>query len=266
VSRPLTSDENHQLVDRVRRNKISSVIAQSIVCNIANHRLRPGSPLPTEQAMASQYGAGRASVREALRLLESQGIIDIRRGNGGGPVVGTSAAERFGETMTMHMQIRGASMNDLHETVISLAPLQAERAAILVRDGAADAGAVAAMVEESRHDLARDADGVLSSREFVESGRGFHTLIQDINPNPVLDLVTEAVSHIYATRAAAGGVNFFPQNTRMRLHLDHIRIADAVQGGQPDLARQLMHDHQIVATRAIFEVYPDLSSQLVEWE
>jgi GntR family transcriptional regulator, transcriptional repressor for pyruvate dehydrogenase complex len=262
----LAASDSHQLVDRARRNKISSVIAQSIVRNIATERLRPGSPLPPEQAMASQYGVGRASVREALRLLESQGIVEIRRGNGGGPVVGTSASERFGETMTMHMQIRGANMNDLDDTVIALATIQAERAATAVRDGVADASAVAAMVEASRQDLARDADGDLSSHEFVESGGGFHRLVQAINPNPVLDLVTEAVSHIYSTRAAAGGVNFFPMETRMRLHLDHIRIADAIQGGQCDLARQLMLDHQIIATRAIFDVFPDLGSQLVEWE
>jgi DNA-binding FadR family transcriptional regulator len=256
----------HELVERVRRGKISLVIAQSVVREIATKQLAPGSQLPTEQAMAAQYGVGRASIREAMRLLELQGIVEIRRGNGGGPVVGTSASQRFGETMTMHMQIRGATMRDLHESAIYLEPLAAERAAALVRDGKADPAAVAEMVEESRRDLARDADGLLSSQEYVESGQRFHLLIREICPNPVLDLICNAVAHIYSTRTAAGGANLFTQETRMQLYVDHIRIADAIQRGDPHAARELSFAHATCSARAILEAFPDLENDLVDWQ
>jgi GntR family transcriptional repressor for pyruvate dehydrogenase complex len=261
-----SSAPGHELIDRIRRNKISTVIAQSIVREIAGRGLQAGSPLPTEQAMAAQYGVGRASIREALRLLESQGLVEIRRGNGGGPVVGTSTSERFGEAMTMHMQVRGASMRHLHESVIYLESLSAERAAIMVRDGSADPRAVEEMVEESRRDLARDAEGRLSSQEYVDSGQRFHILIKDICPNPVLDLVAEAVAHIYSTRTAAGGASRFTQDTRMHLHLDHIRIADAIQRGDPDAARDLMRQHMTTSAAAIFDAFPDLPDEMVDWQ
>jgi DNA-binding FadR family transcriptional regulator len=263
---PFGSDApNHELIDRLRRGKISLVIAQSIVRKIAEEQLRPGSPLAPEQAMAAQYGVGRASIREALRLLELQGLVEIRRGNGGGPVVGTSASERFGESMTMHMQVRGASMTDLHEAIFFLEPLAAERAAARVRDGHADAAAVAEMVEESRRDLEREANGQLSSMEFVNSGGHFHTLVDAISPNPVLDLITEAVGHIYSTRTATGGANF-AAHTRRHLYLDHIRIADAVAGGDPGAARDLMRTHMQSSATAILQAFPDLENQLVDWQ
>jgi GntR family transcriptional regulator, transcriptional repressor for pyruvate dehydrogenase complex len=265
---PATSSDvvlHHELIDRTRRGKISTVIAQSIVREIASDHLGPGSPLATEQAMAAQYGVGRASVREALRLLELQGIVEIRRGNGGGPVVGSSAAQRFGETMTMHMQVRGARMRDLNESMVHFEALHAARAAELVRDGHADMAAVADMVEESRRGLERDANCQLSSAQYVESGGQFHRFVHQISPNPVIDLLSDAVGHIYMTRTARGGASRFSRDTRQRLNVDHLRIADAIQAGDTTTARDLTHEHMLRASEAIFEVFPDLPDELVDW-
>jgi GntR family transcriptional regulator, transcriptional repressor for pyruvate dehydrogenase complex len=255
-----------ELVARIRRGKISTGIAQDIVRRIALDRLAPGSPLPTEQAMATQFGVGRASIREALRVLELQGIVEIRRGNGGGPVVGRRGPQRFGEMMTMHLQLARATMRDVNESVIYLEPLSAERAAQRVRDGSADPQVIAAMVQESRHGMARVTEQNLSSHDYVDSGGRFHLLVRDISPNPVLDLLTESVSHIFSSRTAEGGANLFSYDTRTRLHFDHIRIADAIEAGDPDTARELMREHMTVASRAIFEVAPDLADDLVDWQ
>jgi DNA-binding FadR family transcriptional regulator len=93
-----------------------------------------------------------------------------------------------------------------------------------------------------------------------------HMLIRNICPNPVLDLTAEAVGHLYATRTAAGGANSFAKDTRMHLHLDHIRIADAISRGDPDAARDLMREHTASSAKAIFEAFPGLEDQLVDWQ
>jgi GntR family transcriptional regulator, transcriptional repressor for pyruvate dehydrogenase complex len=264
---PATSaTPSHEIVDRIRRGKISLGIAQAIVRRIAIDNLSPGSPLPTEQAMATQFGVGRASIREALRLLELQGIVAIRRGNGGGPIVGSSAPQRFGETMTMHLQVQHATMRDVNEAVIYLEPLAAERAALLVSEGLASKEAVAEMVEESRRGMARVTERPLSSQAYVDSGSQFPILVREINPNPVLDLLSESASHIYSSRTAHGGANLFTPETRIRLQLDHIRIADAIQHGDPDSARRLMREHMASASEAIFDASPELADELVDWQ
>ncbi|OBH00542.1 hypothetical protein A5698_08900 [Mycobacterium sp. E136] len=262
----LAEDPRHEMMARIRRGKLSLGIAQDIVRRIALDQLSPGSPLPTEQAMASEFGVGRASTREALRVLELQGIVEIRRGNGGGPVVGRRGPQRFGETMTMHLQLARATMRDVNESMIYLEPLAAERAALRVRDGSADPDIVGQMVEESRRGMARVTEQNLSSYDYVDSGSRFHLFVRDICPNPALDLLTESVSHIFSSRTAQGGANLFSDMTRTRLHFDHIRIADAIEAGDPDAARELMREHMTVASQAIFDVAPDLADDLVDWQ
>ena len=65
--------------------KTSEVVAFAVARDIVEHGLRSGDRLPLEAEMVEQYGVSRESLREALRLLEAQGIVSIRRGPGGGP-------------------------------------------------------------------------------------------------------------------------------------------------------------------------------------
>src|SRR4051812_18011504 len=73
----------------MRPLKTSEIVARDVVRDISNGGLQPGDGLPSESAMLEQYGVSRESLREGLRLLEVQGLIRIRRGPGGGPIVGT---------------------------------------------------------------------------------------------------------------------------------------------------------------------------------
>jgi GntR family transcriptional regulator, transcriptional repressor for pyruvate dehydrogenase complex len=71
----------------LRSLKTSESVARDIVDDIVVRRLREGDNLPPETAMLQQYGVSRETLREGLRLLEAQGLISIRRGPGGGPIV-----------------------------------------------------------------------------------------------------------------------------------------------------------------------------------
>ena len=67
----------------IRRNeKIAEAVARDIVRRIAAGKLPPGAQLPSEAQMAVDYGVGRASLREALRILEIHGLISIKPGPG----------------------------------------------------------------------------------------------------------------------------------------------------------------------------------------
>src|ERR1700728_3583071 len=105
--RRLSSVSRQTEITTVRSEKIYKAVSRLIAREVAEKRLPPGSPLPPEHVMANQYGVGRSSVREALRILENQGLIVIRPGLGGGPIVGQSSAADFGKTMTLFLQIQG---------------------------------------------------------------------------------------------------------------------------------------------------------------
>ena len=82
-----------------RTDKIPDILARRILRAIVDGRLEAGARLPAEAEMLASFGVGRASLREALRILETHGLIRIKSGPRGGPVVTelSESAERLQE-------------------------------------------------------------------------------------------------------------------------------------------------------------------------
>ena len=85
-----------------RPPKAAMLVAQRIVRDIVRGGLRPGDVLPPERAMLATYETGRGTLREALRLLEFQGVITLRPGPRGGPVPGASTTCSPGPAATRY--------------------------------------------------------------------------------------------------------------------------------------------------------------------
>src|SRR6202022_1072647 len=85
--------------------------------------------LKGEAVMLDHYGVSRESLREGLRLLESQGLISIRRGPGGGPIVGRVDPANFGRVSTLFYHLAGGTYEELFESWIVAEGMLADRAA-----------------------------------------------------------------------------------------------------------------------------------------
>src|ERR1700757_3584335 len=94
---------------RLRSVKRSEVLAREIVEEIVAGGLEPGDGLPAEGGMLDHYEGGGGSLREALRLLESQGRVTLKSGPGGGPVVGEVDAANLGRTASLYFRLAGAT-------------------------------------------------------------------------------------------------------------------------------------------------------------
>ncbi len=114
---------------RRRAMKTSERVSLDIVRDIVAQGLRTGDRLPLEAAMAQQYGVSRASLREALRLLEVQGLIHLKPGPGGGPVVGSVEPSNLARTASLYFHLGGATYGQLMQTQVLLEPLCAQLAA-----------------------------------------------------------------------------------------------------------------------------------------
>ena len=90
-----------------RSAKVSELLARDILSDIEERSLRPGAKLLPETAMLRRYGVGRASLREALRILEIYGIIKIKPGPGGGPVVDSVDSADFGRASSFYLNVLG---------------------------------------------------------------------------------------------------------------------------------------------------------------
>src|ERR1700674_4372171 len=115
--------------DQRRSPKTSERVALEIVHEISGRGLRPGDHLPLEAAMVEGYGVSRASLREALRLLEVQGLIRIKPGPAGGPQVGTVDAANLARTASMYCHLGAATYGQLLRAQALFEPLCATLAA-----------------------------------------------------------------------------------------------------------------------------------------
>ena len=71
-----------KLMGSLKSRNISQIITERITAGIMNGELKPGQRLPTEEEFAARIGAGKSSVREAVKILEALGVLEIRRGDG----------------------------------------------------------------------------------------------------------------------------------------------------------------------------------------
>ena len=238
----------------LRSLKTSESVARDIVDDIVRRQLGEGDGLPSEAAMLAQYSVSRESLREGLRLLEVQGLISIRRGPGGGPIVGSVDPANLGRTSTLYYHLAGATYNELFDAW--------EAAEIAIAELAArnpDRQAVRAAMAPYRTDA---ADHCGTIEEFVTAHTRFHTVLAMLTRNKVMQLSLMAIGQIVTHHVV---IDFDPRDAAEVIGADHRRIAEAVAAGHARQARDLMATH----IRAVVATYERaISSQLdalIEW-
>jgi GntR family transcriptional regulator, transcriptional repressor for pyruvate dehydrogenase complex len=99
----------------VSPNRMSEAIVDQIKTLIRTNRLRPGDRLPSERELCERMGVSRVTVREALRILEAGGLVEIRVGARGGAFVTTPSSERLGAGLADLIQLAPVTAVDVTE-------------------------------------------------------------------------------------------------------------------------------------------------------
>lgn len=231
-----------------RTLKTSEVVALEIVRDIVAQGMQPGDRLPLESEMLVQYRVSRSSLREALRLLEVQGLIAIRPGPGAGTVVGRVLPGNLSRTLTLHLHMLGANYDELLVAWMESEPVLA-RLAALNPDREKVRTALAPFLDEG-HSWA------------VREGLQFHDIIAELADNQVLALALRSISFIVAeqvlTNAERGELE--PQIVH-----DHRDVAEAIIAGDPDLAVTLMRKHIRHAVEDFKAFWPMKVGETVQW-
>jgi DNA-binding FadR family transcriptional regulator len=238
----------------LRSLKAAEGVARDIVDDIVTAGLKEGDGLPSEAAMLTQYGVSRETLREGLRLLEVQGLISIRRGPGGGPIVGAVDPANLGRTSTLYYHLAGATYGELFEAWVFSECLTAELAAMNPdRPAVREAMEPFLVLPEPK---AEDLD------EFVVRHTNFHSAVASLARNRVLQLSLMVVGQIITHHVA---VNADPRSARDTIEHDHAEIAAAIIARRRKRARDAMEAH----IRAVTDFYraelgPQMSD-IIEW-
>lgn len=133
---------------------------------------RPGQRLPNEVQLAAEIGVGRSSVREAVRLLARDGLLDVRHGSG------TFVAEPPAGSPDVHRLLRRARLLEVYEVRRALEVEAARLAAQRVRPE--DIGRLRAGLDKRQELLGAEP------AEFVEADLAFHRAIVELSGNALL--------------------------------------------------------------------------------
>ena len=215
-----------------RRRAFEDVIVQ-VEDAIAGGRLRPGDRLPPERELAQILAVSRASVREALRVLEAFGVVAARRGRGAdaGSVVTAGEHNGLAGLLRIYASLLKVPLSDLVDLRVAIEAMTA-RAAAERRDGAELAELAAAMLAVEDRDA------------FLELDTGFHVALARVSGNALAPLLMEALRETIARqmRAAFDEVTDWDA-TRARIAADHRVLAEAIAAGDPDGAAAAVSEH-----------------------
>ena len=239
-------------VDDSKKAKRALTLAQDIVRDIEAGAHVVGDRLAREDEMLARYDVARATLREALRFLELQGVIHLQLGRSGGPVVARPQTGDFANNLSLILQFMEADLRGLLELREAIAPNVAAYAAQRATTG--DLSALADCLKELERNEA--------SSQFEELNRRFHDMLGWASGNPLFGLLTSALHML--TREFSLSLGYSAQERAVQLRFLR-RVLEAVRKGDAEGARQSMARLVVGSASYLAERSPELVSQKVKW-
>ena len=109
----------------IRAQKVGDLVAVQLRRRIAQSQLREGALLPPEAVLMSELRVSRPALREALRILEAESLIRIRRGNKGGAEICAPRVDVLARHFSLFLLLKGATHGDVVRGWAALAPFAA---------------------------------------------------------------------------------------------------------------------------------------------
>ena len=216
----------------LERRKVYEQISEQLLAQIGSRRLKPGDALPSERELTQSFGVGRSSIREALRMLESRGVITAA--NGGTFVVADASNPLESSLRLLFALDEQTGMHDLFEL---RRILECEAAALAAeRRSAAHLAEMDAAIEE----MAASLDTSERGQSFIDADLRFHLAVAEATGNRLVLHSMHAVRDVL--RRALMTVYHIPHSPESAVG-EHRAVRAAVAAGDADKAREEMRHH-----------------------
>jgi DNA-binding FadR family transcriptional regulator len=214
----------------IERPNTYELLAQRLLQLIASREIAPGAPIPSERELVERFGVGRSSVREALRVLESKGLIYQK---GKGRFVVSEPRNPLNSSLQVLLELQAVDLDELFEV---REVLEGETAAFAAaRRTDEDILAMAESIDAMDSSLASG-----SAEEYIDADLQFHLALARASRNRIALNMMNAVREIL-------------RRSLMRLYdvpggpdrsvAHHRKILEAVVAGDSAAARERMHEH-----------------------
>jgi DNA-binding FadR family transcriptional regulator len=220
-------------------------IAEEIKHAILAKRLKAGDRLPSERSLAQQFQVGRLTIREALRTLETNGLIKIKYGREGGAFVGVPDPMRLPSMVIDNLLMEGLTSDQMTEARIGL-----ERTIVKY-----------AIWHANSEDLSRIEQNIEESKEILEPERGeeilskmieFHILLGEASHNLPFTMFTRTLME-WARRKLAYWIPTAEE--QLYSYKSHKKIFKSIRDKDVDLAQRRIEDHVVRMTALITKTH-----------
>lgn len=219
--------------------KTSDVLASELRRQILTGALPPGTSLPAERELVIQTGLSRGSVRDALRILESESLVITRPGRYGGSVANKPDDESLKRSISSFVHGRGITLLSLLQTREAIEP---SLAALAAKNRTADE--LQRLVDVTE----RVENAFLTPPEFLRENVEWHMAIAAASHNELLRAFLHSISDMVYKASAIE--NFATDDVRKQVMHAHRRILEAIVAQQADVAERRMTLHLSALTAA----------------
>jgi DNA-binding FadR family transcriptional regulator len=223
---------------RVRVPKMAELVAQQLRRQIIRGDLHEGAALPSEAVLMKRFGVSRPTLREAFRVLESEGLIRVRRGAHGGARVQVPSGEAAARYAGLVLEFRGATLQDVYEARGVLEPPCARRLAS----------------RRTKSDIDRLRENIASARAALDDpathirlNNEFHALMIELAGNQTIIVLNSMVreiidlsSYLHVAEDAGTPNNIRATKKGIRAHE---LLVDYIEGKDGDEAENIWRKH-----------------------
>ena len=240
-----------QVVDGMRPMrlpKMAEMIADTLRRRIVRGELKEGDALPSEAELLTRFNVSRPTLREAIRILESESLITVRRGAHGGArvqVPNIDVAARYAGFILEH---RGTSLADVYEARTVIEPPAVGLLATRQTEG--DIALLREAIE--RHEAAAD-----DPRRSILEHLAFHRLLIELTGNQTLVVLTGMLGHIMEEAELAKSETRlgtpWHEAARSGGLSAHRRVVDLIEAGGQAGAEELWRKHLVEFRNTVFQ-------------
>jgi GntR family transcriptional regulator, transcriptional repressor for pyruvate dehydrogenase complex len=224
----------------------SQMVAQELLAKIADSDLEPGQTFATEAELLEQFDVSRPTLREGVRILEAQGVLEQRPGPGGGLVVRRPSLDMLTEYLSIYLRFNSVPFLAVLKAREVIEPALASEAA---QHGSKED------FQEMADSIERMKTGCTEQVDFVNENRTFHSIIARASGNKVLETFWGTISLL--AHGEHHGVRYTFGN-RQHVIAAHEQILDACRRRDSAAAAADMAEHVGALEHLVRDHYKNL--------
>jgi DNA-binding FadR family transcriptional regulator len=222
-------------------------VAQRLLDIIIKSDLAAGVSIGTEAELLEQFNVSRPTLRESLRVLESQGILELRPGPKGGIILRKPSIDMLTHALSVYLRIHKVPFIDVVRAREAIEPGLAAEAA--VNGTEEDFAEMQASIDRMR--------AATDQETFVQENRVFHEVIARASGSRVLAAFWGTIRTL--SDGTEYGVRFTSAN-QQHVIAAHEAILDACRTRDAGLAAQHMEQHVAALEKLVRKRYKDLTA------